>query len=32
VVAGRSGAAAKLGMKRTSLQYKMQRLGITRPR
>jgi formate hydrogenlyase transcriptional activator len=31
VVAGRSGAAAKLGMKRTSLQYKMQKLGITRP-
>jgi formate hydrogenlyase transcriptional activator len=31
VVAGRSGAAAKLGMKRTSLQYKMQRLGIIRP-
>ncbi|MGR9053006.1 MAG: sigma-54 interaction domain-containing protein [Gammaproteobacteria bacterium] len=32
VVAGPSGAAAKLGMKRTSLQYKMQKLGITRPR
>lgn len=31
VVAGPSGAAAKLGMKRTSLQYKMQRLGIVRP-
>jgi formate hydrogenlyase transcriptional activator len=31
VVAGRSGAAAKLGMKRTSLQYKMQKLGIIRP-
>jgi formate hydrogenlyase transcriptional activator len=31
VVGGQSGAAAKLGMKRTSLQYKMQRLGITRP-
>jgi transcriptional regulator with PAS, ATPase and Fis domain len=31
VIAGRSGAAAKLGMKRTSLQYKMQKLGITRP-
>lgn len=31
-VAGPSGAAAKLGMKRTSLQYKMQKLGITRPR
>jgi hypothetical protein len=23
--------AAKLGMKRTSFQYKMQKLGITRP-
>lgn len=32
VVAGPSGAAAKLGMKRTSLQYKMQKLGIVRPR
>lgn len=32
VIAGPSGAAAKLGMKRTSLQYKMQKLGITRPR
>jgi len=32
VIAGASGAAAKLGMKRTSLQYKMQKLGITRPR
>jgi transcriptional regulator with GAF, ATPase, and Fis domain len=31
VVAGRSGAAAKLGLKRTSLQYKMQKLGISRP-
>lgn len=31
-VAGPSGAAAKLGMKRTSLQYKIQKLGITRPR
>lgn len=31
VIAGRSGAAAKLGTKRTSLQYKMQKLGITRP-
>jgi formate hydrogenlyase transcriptional activator len=31
VIAGPSGAAAKLGMKRTSLQYKMQKLGITRP-
>jgi formate hydrogenlyase transcriptional activator len=32
VIAGPSGAAAKLGMKRTSLQYKMQKLGISRPR
>jgi formate hydrogenlyase transcriptional activator len=32
VIAGPSGAAAKLGMKRTSLQYRMQKLGITRPR
>lgn len=31
-IAGPSGAAAKLGMKRTSLQYKMQKLGIMRPR
>ena len=31
VIAGRAGAAAKLGMKRTSLQYKMQKLGIIRP-
>lgn len=32
VIAGPLGAAAKLGMKRTSLQYKMQQLGIVRPR
>lgn len=32
VVSGPSGAAVKLGMKRTSLQYKMQKLGIERPR
>jgi formate hydrogenlyase transcriptional activator len=31
VIAGPSGAAARLGMKRTTLQSKMQRLGITRP-
>lgn len=31
VIAGPTGAAVKLGMKRTSLQYKMQKLGITRP-
>lgn len=32
VVGGASGAATKLGMKRTSLQYKMKKLGITRSR
>jgi formate hydrogenlyase transcriptional activator len=32
VIGGPSGAAAKLGMKRTSLIFKMQKLGITRPR
>jgi PAS domain S-box-containing protein len=32
VIGGRFGAAAKLGMKRTSLQYRMQKLGISRPR
>ena len=32
LIGGTSGAAAKLGMKRTSLQYKIQRLGIMRPR
>jgi transcriptional regulator with GAF, ATPase, and Fis domain len=31
VIAGPAGAAVKLGMKRTSFQYKMQKLGITRP-
>ena len=31
ILSGPSGAATKLGMKRTSLQYKMQKLGITRP-
>lgn len=31
VVGGRNGAAERLGMKRTSLVYKMQKLGITRP-
>ena len=30
VIAGIRGAAARLGMKRTTLQSKMQRLGITR--
>jgi formate hydrogenlyase transcriptional activator len=31
VIAGPHGAAAKLGMKRTSLQYRMRKLGIQRP-
>lgn len=31
VIGGPSGAAAKLGMKRTSLQSKMLKLGIARP-
>jgi formate hydrogenlyase transcriptional activator len=31
VIGGLSGAAARLGMKRTTLQSKMQKLGITRP-
>jgi formate hydrogenlyase transcriptional activator len=31
VLSGPSGAAAQLGMKRTTLQSKMQKLGITRP-
>jgi formate hydrogenlyase transcriptional activator len=30
VVGGRNGAAARLGMKRTSLGYRMQKLGISR--
>lgn len=32
VIGGASGTATKLGMKRTSLQYKMRKLGITRTR
>ncbi|HET6674954.1 MAG TPA: sigma 54-interacting transcriptional regulator [Nitrospiraceae bacterium] len=32
VIGGRDGAAARLDMKRTTLQSKMQKLGITRPR
>ncbi|MCS6304252.1 MAG: sigma 54-interacting transcriptional regulator [Nitrospira sp.] len=32
VIGGTTGAAAKLGMKRTTLQSKMQKLGIARPR
>jgi formate hydrogenlyase transcriptional activator len=31
VVGGRNGAAARLGMKRTSLVYRMQKLNISRP-
>jgi formate hydrogenlyase transcriptional activator len=31
VISSPSGAAAKLGMKRTTLQSKMQKLGISRP-
>lgn len=31
VVGGRNGAAARLGMKRTSLVYKMQKFRISRP-
>ncbi len=31
VIGGPSGAAARLGLKRTTLQSKMQKLGITRP-
>jgi formate hydrogenlyase transcriptional activator len=30
-IGGSAGAAAKLGMKRTTLQSKMQKLGISRP-
>jgi formate hydrogenlyase transcriptional activator len=32
IIGGPDGAAAKLGLKRTSLQYKMQRLGIVNER
>ena len=31
VIAGETGAAARLGIKRTTLQSRMQKLGITRP-
>jgi formate hydrogenlyase transcriptional activator len=31
VVGGLKGAAARLGMKRSTLQKKMQKLGISRP-
>jgi formate hydrogenlyase transcriptional activator len=30
VIGGAAGAAKKLGMKRTSLHYRMKKLGITR--
>jgi formate hydrogenlyase transcriptional activator len=32
VIGGRNGAAARLGVPRTTLMYKMQRLGIDRGR
>jgi formate hydrogenlyase transcriptional activator len=32
VVAGAHGAAARLGLKRTTLQFRMRKLGIARPR
>jgi formate hydrogenlyase transcriptional activator len=32
VLGGPRGAAAKLGMKRTTLQSRMHKLGLTRPR
>jgi len=31
VIGGRNGAAERLGMKRTSLVYRMRKLRITRP-
>jgi formate hydrogenlyase transcriptional activator len=31
VIGGRNGAAERLGMKRTSLVYRMKRLAIIRP-
>jgi formate hydrogenlyase transcriptional activator len=31
VIGGRSGAAARLGLPRTSLMYRMRKLGITQP-
>ncbi len=31
VLAGKLGAAARLGMKRSTLQHRMKKLGITRP-
>jgi formate hydrogenlyase transcriptional activator len=32
VFAGPNGAAARLGIKRPTLQFRMQKLGISRPR
>jgi len=32
VVGGRNGAAARLGMQRTSLVYRMRKLRISRPK
>ncbi|MGH9860965.1 MAG: helix-turn-helix domain-containing protein, partial [Candidatus Acidiferrales bacterium] len=31
VLAGANGAAARLGMKRSTLQFRMRKLGISRP-
>ena len=31
IIGGPTGAAAKLGMKRTTLQSRIRKLGITRP-
>jgi formate hydrogenlyase transcriptional activator len=31
VIAGPSGAAARLGIKRSTLQFRMRKLGIARP-
>jgi formate hydrogenlyase transcriptional activator len=31
VLAGPAGAAARLGMKRSTLQFRMRKLGIERP-
>ena len=31
VLAGKQGAAARLGMKRSTLQHRMKKLGIIRP-
>jgi len=32
VISGQNGAAARLGMKRTTLQYRMRKLGIGQKR